>query len=367
MLGRMFFSKMPIFECAGMQAVKVFIKFSGLYRMTTHECAVQMEESMRVVDHNAAEVLYGQIDLIVQSGVATWGMVNIRRDYLRAMTNEALLISIEPLLRKEQDVTIYFIAGKLICILWHGNQKEVYRMLRSAAYAALILPGVDVAPSTVIAYMDPLARGDDMKALVAQGVGKASKTTKVETPDDDLSFIAGDESLSMRGETRLSASEDQTVLFEERKLNRIYRKRLQVLIVEDQAFSQRILCEVLRGARSTTYHDGPEVDTATGIHEAWKKFIGMAHDIVFVDLNLVDGSGHVLARAIKEIDPVTHAIIVTANSCEQEISVARQNNIDGFIGKPYTKKQILDCLDKYLACRKAALHGGAHGRGNRPI
>ena len=57
-------------------------------------------------------------------------------------------------------------------------------------------------------------------------------------------------------------------------------------------------------------------------------------------LNLTDGSGHTLARAIKEVDPNSQVIIITANHHEDEIKVARQNNVDGFITKPYNKKRI---------------------------
>jgi len=60
-----------------------------------------------------------------------------------------------------------------------------------------------------------------------------------------------------------------------------------------------------------------------------------------------------LVRAIKEIDSSANVVVVTANNYEEELMVARQNNVDGFITKPYNKKQILDCIEKYKASTKS--------------
>lgn len=144
-------------------------------------------------------------------------------------------------------------------------------------------------------------------------------------------------------------------LFEASRDLRSYRNELQILVVEDQVFSQRLLCDILRGTpacnKKTTF-----IDTARGILEAWQLYLLKAPDIAFIDLGLIDGSGHTLTRAIKELDPESCVIIVTADPCQKEVDIARENNVDGFIAKPYRKKQITDYVDRHIA----ALRG--HGR-----
>ncbi len=106
---------------------------------------------------------------------------------------------------------------------------------------------------------------------------------------------------------------------------------------------------VLRGGiRVTNTGDTPDVVTTIGRQEAWDIYLKTAPDIVFIDLHLADGSGHALAQAIKEIDAKSYVIVVTANNYTEEIDVANQNNVDAFIAKPYNKKTILDCIEKYI-------------------
>ena len=47
----------------------------------------------------------------------------------------------------------------------------------------------------------------------------------------------------------------------------------------------------------------------------------------------------------------------------EELNIARQNKVDGFIAKPYNKKQILDCIEKCtLKTRMKGISRGSAGR-----
>jgi CheY-like chemotaxis protein len=148
--------------------------------------------------------------------------------------------------------------------------------------------------------------------------------------------------------------------FQEAKNQKPYRKQLHVLVVEDQVFSQKLICEIIRGARQAG-GGSLATDAVFGARDAWNLFVKKAHDIAFIDLVLPDGGGHALTRAIKELDPTTCVVIVTANNYDEEISVAWQSNVDGFVAKPYNKKQILDYIDKYGSKPKAHTKGALHG------
>ena len=80
---------------------------------------------------------------------------------------------------------------------------------------------------------------------------------------------------------------------------RPFRKQLSILVVEDQVFSQRLLCDILRSARLRTSKETPSIDVAPTVQDAWKLYLKKVPDMVFVDLGLMDGSGHTLSRAIK--------------------------------------------------------------------
>lgn len=131
------------------------------------------------------------------------------------------------------------------------------------------------------------------------------------------------------------------------------RKHLRILVVEDQVFSQRLLCQILQDSRHYAKSDAPRVDVAAGIHEGWALYLEEAHDLVFVDLCLIDGSGHTLIRAIKDLDPFSRVVVVTANNFEEELEKALENNVDDFIAKPYNKRRILDCVERCATTRKS--------------
>ena len=72
--------------------------------------------------------------------------------------------------------------------------------------------------------------------------------------------------------TALKVSKEQVALFHEIQNQKQYRKQLRFLNVEDQSFSQKLLCEILRGARQPNRSDTPIVEVAEGIHDAWKMY-----------------------------------------------------------------------------------------------
>ncbi len=310
---------------------------------------------MRIIEHKVLTSLRAQVERLKSGGEEDdWGAVRVRRDFLKTMTTEALALSIRTILSDISDVSLYFVDEKNLLIFWRGKVKEVARQLRSLIAATLVDPAAEVPASVLVSFLETNGPNTTLDHMIKLSE-VTSKTEKAVTNLDSLD----DEEFAYEQEDegpRLIASGDQLKIYTELRNRKPYRKQIQVLIVEDQIFSQRILAEILRGAR-TSFNDGAIVEMSQGITEAWKLFIKSAPDIAFIDLGLLDGSGHALARAIKEIDPDAYVVIVTANACEEEMSVARQNNVDSFISKPYNKNQILACLDRYLSSRRGQSKG----------
>lgn len=322
---------------------------------------------VELAEHNAVPPFLTLIDAIHSDVQSSWGIACIKRDYLRPMTNEAFLLTIQSALQEVDRAEIFFINGKRIYIAWAGSQKKIYKNLRTFIGSVLSLPGSDLDYSTFVSYVDPRAHAEELKTSLKdemKKMGIGSFACRAPSSNDDPFDFDGDDDEDSDNEptnsSRLVLTDVQRARFAETKNQLPYRKQLHILVAEDQVFSQKLLCEIIRGVRSGG-QDAPMIDVVSGIQEAWKIYLKKAHDIVFADLGLTDGSGHALARAIKELDPVSQVIIVTANNFEEELGVARQNNVDGFIAKPYNKKQILDCIDKYIASQRGRLKGGARG------
>lgn len=124
---------------------------------------------------------------------------------------------------------------------------------------------------------------------------------------------------------------------------RSVRKTKHLLVVEDQLFSRRLLQQVLR--------DQYTLDQAATTQEGLLLFLENAPDVVLLDIELQDESGHSLAQAIRAIDPDVRLIMVTANHSVEDVALAKSNNVSGFIVKPYSKKKILESLESTFAGR----------------
>jgi len=127
-----------------------------------------------------------------------------------------------------------------------------------------------------------------------------------------------------------------------RQLRKI-RKGLHVLVVEDQAFSRRLMQQFFWQICS--------VDAAAQASEALTLYMGNAPNIAFLDIDLPDGSGHLLATMMKKIDPDSFVVMVTANHTAEDVIKAKDNNVDGYIVKPFSKQKIIACLDRYTAAQ----------------
>ncbi|MDR3425194.1 MAG: response regulator [Alphaproteobacteria bacterium] len=127
-------------------------------------------------------------------------------------------------------------------------------------------------------------------------------------------------------------------------------EHLRVLVVEDS--------DMLRVMFRKAFQVAHTIYAASGAKEGWRLYLDKTPDIVFVDIGLPDGNGHDLARMIKEKNPAAYIIMATASDYVEDKEKAGQNLADGFITKPYNKKEINDyierCIDVRLrnSCRK---------------
>lgn len=122
----------------------------------------------------------------------------------------------------------------------------------------------------------------------------------------------------------------------------------KILVVDDQRNMRTTLAMMLRSA-------GYEVDEA--VDGAQAKDLGStgAYDIVLTDLRMGECDGIEVLRAIKEAQPMTEVIVMTAyGTIESAVEAMRLGALD-YLQKPFSEQELMVRVGKALESRK--LHG----------
>ncbi|MFK7838706.1 MAG: response regulator [Bdellovibrionales bacterium] len=129
-------------------------------------------------------------------------------------------------------------------------------------------------------------------------------------------------------------------------MQRSFRSKPHILIVEDQAFSQKLLLNTLKGY---TCH------VAETVGEAFLQYMEHCPDIVLLDLELPGPRGHEFSKLLSKIDPDSYVVMISANCNQDDVKKAQENMVKNYIVKPYTKKNISDALRAYSKSKKRRL------------
>ena len=87
---------------------------------------------------------------------------------------------------------------------------------------------------------------------------------------------------------------------------------------------------------------GFEATYALSISEALRKISMISYDLLFVYLNLADGSGYELINTLHESNVPSKIIVISAYDSERQ--KALQKGAALFMAKPFTKKAISESL-----------------------
>lgn len=142
---------------------------------------------------------------------------------------------------------------------------------------------------------------------------------------------------------------DFTLFFSEPEIKHIQRMAIErrklpqpvILVVDDQDFSRKLLMEMI--SRNFTCYAASSVQQAVSLYAEY------VPNIVFLDIEIPDVNGHDFAKFIKKYDPTSYIVMVTANNYEKDIIRARENKVQGYIMKPYSKQKIMDAIAGYTA------------------
>ncbi len=110
--------------------------------------------------------------------------------------------------------------------------------------------------------------------------------------------------------------------------------------------AKKILCvddksDVLESVKEVLEDEGFEVDTVTNGEDCIKKAKETKHDLILIDIYMPGMSGEELFRALrKTINHLTPLVYVTIKP-RAEIDL---NDVDGFIQKPFRKKELVKAV-----------------------
>jgi two-component system response regulator HydG len=121
----------------------------------------------------------------------------------------------------------------------------------------------------------------------------------------------------------------------------------KILVVDDQRNMRTTLGMMLRGA-------GYEVDEAADGDQGSERGGTGAYDLVLTDLRMGTKDGIDLLRAVKEAQPMTEVIVMTAyGTIESAVEAMRLGAFD-YIQKPFTEQELLVKIGKALDNRRLA-------------
>lgn len=103
----------------------------------------------------------------------------------------------------------------------------------------------------------------------------------------------------------------------------------QILIVEDDIALNKGLCKALK-------EENRQVIPCPDMKAAREQLLCNTVSLVLLDINLPDGSGLELLREMKEADPQTPVILLTANDTDMDIVEGLEQGADDYIMKPFS-------------------------------
>lgn len=108
---------------------------------------------------------------------------------------------------------------------------------------------------------------------------------------------------------------------------------VKVLLVEDDPVARWMVRNALK--HECEFVTAPTMNKAFGMYSSYHP------DVVFLDIDLPDGSGYVVLEWIMRNDPGACVVMFSSNDNLDNISSALESGASGFIAKPFLKENLL--------------------------
>ena len=116
------------------------------------------------------------------------------------------------------------------------------------------------------------------------------------------------------------------------------RDNPEIMIVEDDAFSQKMVNAALKNTYPLSMSD----DGAGAL----MSYVSKAPDVLFLDIGLPDMNGHDVLEKLFKIDPNAYVVMFSGNGDKKNVLKAVELGAKGFVGKPFTKEKLIAYIEK---------------------
>jgi two-component system cell cycle response regulator DivK len=114
----------------------------------------------------------------------------------------------------------------------------------------------------------------------------------------------------------------------------------KILVVEDDPWSQRIVCDVLM-------MHGHEVLTADGVAAA-REHLAQRPDVVLLDINIPGGGGEVFLREIRVHDAELPVIALTASAMHGDRERFLRQGFTAYMSKPIDVRTFAASVEEHV-------------------
>lgn len=241
-------------------------------------------------------------------------------------------------LLSEMQASIYFCADGDLLILWPGQAKELMENIIKSFTQRLIKQFEGSDKDDLFKYYESRAHEKPLGEVCQE------KISSMEAIKEKNRLTAKEKAAKSEVPKDLVFNKDHITRFKEVQPKRRMRNEPEILIVEDQLFTRKLL--------KHAFDKDHIVHIAPNAAEALLLYSLFAPDITFLDIELPDGNGHSLAKQFTEVDDEAFIIMVTSNHYASDVSKAKENGVRGYVVKPFTIDKILHSLDGYRAFKK---------------
>lgn len=111
-----------------------------------------------------------------------------------------------------------------------------------------------------------------------------------------------------------------------------------VMMIEDDPFSRRLVENVLQKHYRLTGLASAE--------DALSTYADLAPNILFLDINLPDVTGHELLEKLIALDPQAYVVMLSGNADKQNIMQAMDRGAVGFVAKPFSRDKLFQYIER---------------------
>lgn len=262
----------------------------------------------------------------------SWRLAIFEGMHLQPYDNGKFVLALKQILPEQSQARVYFMDNRDVYLVWQG---QGLNEPLSAFAQQMAKPEAELGQA--VQFINPVAEINELFLRIKAEFGDVEGASP--SPSKNKTAIAGLRKLSA----------DELKIFQALRRKGASRHKPVALVVEDQGFSRKLLFGILSG----TF----DVHLAANAHDGWEMFLDTAPDISFLDIELNDVNGHELASYIRLIAPDTYVVMVTGNNSIDDVMLAKQNKVNGFIAKPFSKQKIIECLEKRTTLDRSLLKG----------